>query len=143
MSSGKTPWSPSKAAIARVKDPLPQPNECPYCGSGVSIVHHTKVYNGREFGDWPWLYRCDSDKCDSYVGMHPYTNIPLGTLANAATRVARRAAKEVFTRYWQSNNMTRTDGYAELARRMDINVSDCHFGHFEVEQCEHVIEMLK
>ncbi len=41
--------------------------------------------------DWPWVYICEG--CGSYVGMHPFTDIPLGTLADAATREARKECK--------------------------------------------------
>ena len=88
-----TPWNPSHKAIARVKNPLPVPDSCPYCGDQVEIKEN-KVIFGRNTGEWPWIYQCADDNCDAYVGMHPFTHIPLGTLADQETRERRKAAKD-------------------------------------------------
>ncbi|MBI6550691.1 zinc-finger-containing protein, partial [Xenorhabdus lircayensis] len=80
-----TPCNPNPKAIQRVNDPLTIPTKCRYCCGHVTIAHHTEVFrrilnNSR----WPWLYVCNS--CDARVGMHPGTDIPLGTLADRPTR---------------------------------------------------------
>ena len=129
---GKTPWNPSRRATARVLNPLPAPTVHDACGSSVEIVHHIDVY-GREYSEWPWMYRCA--KCDARVGMHPFTAIPLGTLADKALRDARKANKLPFERLWQERRMTRTEAYALLAAHLGITVNECHFGWFTSEQC--------
>ena len=133
----KTPWNPSRKAAARVKAPLPAPEVCPYCGSPVEIVHHREVY-GRAFSAWPWLYRCaGSPACDSYVGMHPYTAIPLGTLADPATRDARKNCKPAFEALWRGDCsfLTRREAYRALADRLGIPVEQCHFAWFDIAAC--------
>lgn len=132
-----TPWDPSRRAVARVKNPLPVPEKCPHCGSRVWIGPNSRIY-GRPYGDWPWALMCTG--CDSYVGLHPFTGIPLGTLATPEIRRARKAAKEVFNPLWQRGAMTRDQAYAWLASALGIaDVEQCHIGWFDVAQCAAVV----
>lgn len=135
-----TPWNPSRRAVARVKNPLPAPIDCRLCGGEVEIVNNSEIY-GRSYGDWPWAYRCRN--CGAYVGMHPYTAIPLGTLADGATRDARRRAKDVFNPLWQQGSMTRTEAYTWLASHLGVAVAACHIGWFDVEMCEQVVTIIR
>lgn len=137
MNHGKTPWNPSRKATKRVKNPLPVPTECPHCGGACAIVSNAEIY-GREFGEWPWAVRCAG--CKAYVGLHPFTGIPLGTLATAPMRAARKRAKAAFNPLWESGDMTRTEAYHWLAGAMGIaNVEECHIGWFDVAQCDAVV----
>lgn len=133
MSREVTPWNPSRRATARVKDALPAPTICPHCGGEVKLVSNAAIY-GREFGEWPWAFLCGG--CRAYVGLHPFTGIPLGTLATAPMREARQRAKAAFNPLWQSGRMSRTDAYAWLAKEMGIPAAECHIGMFDVAQCE-------
>lgn len=128
----KTPWNPSRRATERVKDPLPAPTCCPYCDGAVEIAGHAEIY-GRVYSDWPWVYRCKS--CGAYVGMHPFTSIPLGTLADKELRHTRVQCKQPFTVVWQSGMMTRDQAYQRLAEHMGMTAAECHFGLFDVKQC--------
>ncbi|HDR9163662.1 TPA: hypothetical protein QDB28_004066 [Burkholderia vietnamiensis] len=129
-----SPWNPSRRATARVKDPLPAPTSCPHCGAVVGIVNNKAIY-GRPYGEWPWAYMCIDARCRSYVGMHPFTSIPLGTLADEATRAARKQAKALFMPLYESGHMTRTEAYAWLAGRLGIALEKCHFGWFSAADC--------
>lgn len=134
-----TPWNPSRRAIKRVKNPLPVPVGCNCCRQGpVEIVRNSVIY-GREYGEWPYAYLCRH--CGAYVGMHPFTAIPLGTLANAGMREARKRAKAVFNPLWQHGGMTRNEAYAWLAAQLGIaDVGYCHIGWFDEAMCERVVE---
>lgn len=139
----KTPWNPSRRATARVRNALPVPTVCPNCGGDVELVSNAMIY-GREYGEWPWAYRCEDDACDSYVGLHPFTGIPLGTLANAATRAARKQAKAAFNPLWEDKRMSRSEAYAWLAKSLGIEtVESCHIGWFDVETCKRVVTAVK
>ena len=82
--------------------------------------------------------------CDSYVGLHPFTGIPLGTLATRPMRDARKQAKAAFNPLWQDGAMTRSDAYAWLAAELSItNVEECHIGWFDVAQCAAVVAAVK
>lgn len=128
----KTPWNPSRRATARVKDPLPAPTVCPHCAGAVQIVHHDDLY-GRAYGEWPWVYQCGI--CKAYVGMHPFTNIPLGTLAGDELRKARQQCKQPFEVLWQSKKLTRDVAYQQLATHLGLTAAECHFGLFNIDQC--------
>lgn len=136
-----TPWNPSRRATARVKNPLPVPDRCPHCGGACTIVNNAEIY-GREFGEWPWAVLCTG--CRAYVGLHPFTGIPLGTLATAPIRKARSEAKAAFQPLWQSGRMSRSDAYAWLAGALGIaKVEECHIGWFDVEQCQAVVRAVQ
>lgn len=131
----------SKAQVARVKNPLPVPTICPHCQSAVERVNNQVIY-GRQFGAWPFAYKCTSAACDSYVGIHPKTDIPLGTLANKAMRAARKAAKSAFMPMWEDRGMDKDSAYAWLADKMGIaEVGHCHIGWFNIEQCNRVVQI--
>jgi len=123
----------SRRALKRVKNPLPIPTACRYCGDSVVLVNNSEIYNGRTYGDWPYAYLCSG--CRAYVGLHPDTDIPLGTLANDQLRKDRNASKAVFHRLKEDRGFSRTLAYQWLAGQMGISVDECHFGWFEHEQC--------
>jgi hypothetical protein len=131
----------SKKAERRVKDRLPIPTSCPHCAGTVAFASNSEVYR-RAYGEWPWIYLCQAESCRAYVGTHPETNLPLGTLATAAMRAARKAAKEQFNALWQGGRMSRTDAYAWLAGALNIPVSACHFGWFNEAQCARALQAL-
>jgi len=135
----KTPWNPSRKAIKRVKNPLPVPTSCHICDSdNVTITENAFVY-GRPFGEWPWLYLCNN--CGAYVGMHKFTNIPLGTLANGLTREARKDAKAFFIPLYEKGYMSRDEAYTWLAGELSIAKAGCHFGWFDIDQCNKAKEV--
>ena len=139
----RTPWTPSRVAIQRVAHPLPIPAECRHCGGAVEIAHNSEVYSAA-FGDWPWLYLCRG--CGAYVGMHPYTNLPLGTLANRAQREARKEVKQLFNALWldaPDRRGARTQAYTWLASRMGLPEAQCHFGQFDEQHCDAAMEILE
>lgn len=134
----KTPSNPSRQAIARVKDPLPAPTVCRHCEGPVTIAPNEHVY-GRPFGDWPWVYICL--ECAAYVGLHPFTAIPLGTLATSPIRAARKRAKTAFNPLWEGEgaSMSRDEAYAWLSDALKIKPAICHIAMFDVDDCERVI----
>jgi hypothetical protein len=139
--NGKSPANPSRTATARVGNPLPAPTTCPHCGGPVKLVENDVIY-GRHYGDWPFAYDCRA--CDAYVGLHPFTAIPLGTLATRAMRDARQQAKAAFNPLWldKKASMSRTEAYAWLAGALGIaDVEQCHIGWFDVAQCKRVVEV--
>lgn len=131
----------SKKAERRVKDRLPIPTSCPHCSGAVAFASNSEVY-GRVYGEWPWIYLCQAQPCRAYVGTHPDTNLPLGTLATAAIRAARKSAKDQFNALWQGGRMSRTEAYSWLAGKLNIPVAACHFGWFDEVQCSSAVKVL-
>ena len=139
----RTPWTPSKIAIQRVKHPIPIPTECRHCGGKVEPVHHTEIYPVA-FGEWPWSYLCRN--CGACVGMHPYTNLPLGTLANKQQREARNSVKKLFNAIWidaPDRRAARTQAYVWLASKMGLTEATCHFGLFDEAHCKAAKKLLE
>lgn len=122
----------SRGALRRVKDCLPVPCSCPYCGGPVTLTSNAAIY-GSEYGRWPYVYLCKP--CDAYVGLHPATDLPLGTLANAQLRNARKTSKSAFHALMERRDMKRGDAYAWLSGRMGIPKAEAHFGMFDLERC--------
>lgn len=123
----------SRRALKRVKNPLPVPTICRYCAGSVELVSNSEIYNGRAYGDWPYAYLCSD--CKAYVGLHPDTDIPLGTLADAQLRKDRNAAKGAFHRVKEKRGFSRSLAYQWLAGKMAIEVGECHFGWFDHSAC--------
>ncbi|MDN7995948.1 DUF3268 family zinc-finger domain-containing protein [Burkholderia multivorans] len=118
MQTTKTPRNPLRSATACVKNSLTARRHARTTAAPVDIVNNSAIY-GREYGEWPWAFLCRS--CRAYVGLHPFTAIPLGTLADGPTREARKRAKAAFNPIWQSGAMSRTDAYVWLARQLGID----------------------
>lgn len=129
----------SAYAVRRVKDRVAYPHICPHCCCSVALVNNRVIY-GRPYGDWPWAYLCSNRACGASVGTHPQTDFPLGTLATAVLREARKRAKNVFNPLWETGLMSRSEAYAALAQELGLGVQACHFGWFDAEQCRRASE---
>lgn len=120
-------------AVKRVSNPLPAPEQCNRCNKMTVLVVNNSTIYGKQYGKWPFAYLCSN--CHSYVGMHPNTFIPLGTLADEVTRAARRDCKVSFESVWKTGLLSRSEAYKWLAQELGISPGDCHFGWFEADVC--------
>lgn len=126
----------SRKALKRVRHRIDTQTTCQYCGSGVELVHNAAIY-GTEYGDWPYAYRCTNvDGCGAHVGLHPDTDLPLGTLATKTVRSKRMSAKRQFRLLQDERGWSRSQAYAWLASAMHLPRTHCHFGFFVTAQCE-------
>lgn len=129
----------SRRALARVTHAIPPPVHCPHCGSDVALTENSAIYNGKSYGTWPYVYQCAP--CDAYVGLHPDTDLPLGTLAKKPLRKARIESKARFFEMCRSNQRSRDTAYAWLADAMGIPHDTCHFGMFDIDQAKQAGEL--
>ena len=113
---------------------------CPYCNEPAELTDSAEIYNGVSYG-MIWLCR----PCHAYVGTHKNskTHAPLGRLANAELREAKKLAHLFFDRLWKSDSMKRKEAYQWLADKLDIPVKSCHIGMFDVEQCNKVVRLCR
>lgn len=127
----------SRASLRRIANPLARPHQCPFCEGEVALDSNDVIYRGKRYGDWPYVYHC-AGECDAYVGLHPNTDVPLGYIADRATRDARKEAKELFFA-WQDlmgyGKKERSKSYQILAEAMGIEIAVCHFAMFDVDMC--------
>lgn len=112
------------------------------CGRHARLVDGVAIYGawakGRDV-EHKRFWRCA--QCDAYVGTHIGTERPLGPLADAPTRAARRRAHAAFDPLWQGlAKGARARAYAWLAKQLGIPGSDCHIGHMDVAMCQRVVE---
>jgi len=111
-------------------DSYPIPNTCPYCNSPVIFTSNAEIY-GRQYGNG-MCYKCTV--CDTYVGVHTGTKIPLGRLADKELRDLKKECHSLFDPIWRENkNITRSEAYKKLAELLKIPVNECHFGWFDKE----------
>ena len=114
--------------------------KCPYCGSIVVLRDSNFVYhNNKNYGK---MWVCSNfPKCDSYVGCHPNTTIPLGRLADRSLRNAKSKAHSAFDPLWKSGLMTRKEAYIWLSAMLNIPQEQCHIGMFDEKTCEKVYKL--
>lgn len=115
--------------------------KCPYCGSKAVLRDSTFVHpNARKTGDKVWVCS-EYPRCDSYVGCHSKTTIPLGRLANKELRELRKRAHQSFDPIWQSGLVSRKEAYAWLCDMLGLTYNSCHLALFGEDQCKKVIEL--
>lgn len=120
---------------------MEKPTKCRYCGNPVVYTSNAEIY-GKEYGNGK-IYLCR--KCRAYVGTHPHSNKPLGTLADAELREYRKEAHFWFDKIWKEPTkiMTRWKAYDWLAKQLGLPKSKTHIGMFEKDICLKVIEISK
>jgi len=119
---------------APLKGNLLPPKICNICESNkITLETNDVIYNGVQYGNYPFIYLCND--CRSYVGIHPNSNSPLGTLANNEMRQARKRVKFKFIEWYMSKGFSRNKAYSILAKELNIPKEECHFGWFDVKKC--------
>lgn len=127
---------------------------CPYCGVMSQLATGATIYAHRpDLGDKSF-YLCAP--CDAYVGCHAGTTQPLGRLANAELRLAKKAAHAAFDPIWKARHaqksaidptykvgMARGGRYKKLANLLGIPVAECHIGMMDVELCKRTVEICR
>lgn len=79
-----------------------KPIRCPYCGSTAILKDASYVYGSKSKGGK--VYVCSRyPECNSYVGVHPGTNIAKGTLADKQLRFKRIQAHQTFDQIWKNH----------------------------------------
>lgn len=120
--------------------------DCSYCGKPANLVTGKVIYPHRRDLAAKKFWQCPGT-CGAWVGCHPGTSQPLGRLANAELRSAKRAAHEVFDPIWWTNgsknkkNRFRSAAYDLLAKALNIPRENCHIGMFDVALCRRTVEV--
>jgi hypothetical protein len=115
---------------------------CPYCDKPAELVDSAVIYQGKSYG---WAYLCKCVNGWAYVGCHKGTKRPLGKLADRELRYWKQRAHEALDPIWKEGLLSRNDTYSWLARQMRTLVigQPCHIGHFNVEQCQEVVDLCR
>lgn len=116
--------------------------KCPYCGANVILKDSKYIYHNNK--DYSKMWVCSRyPKCDSYVGCHKGTTIPLGRLADANLRKSKSEAHTYFDPIWKYGFLSRKEAYEWLSVMLDIPLDSCHIGMFDVNICNEVVELCK
>ena len=96
---------------------------CPAC-RGYIVLRRTR-YGG--------MWACiNYPNCDHLVGCHKRTLQPLGRVADAETRRARRLTHALFDRLWTTRLMHRRAAYAWLRRRFGLPRDEAHIAMMDL-----------
>jgi len=112
-------------------------DKCQYCESGLSIVSGEVIYGPGRYADLRF-YACLP--CKAWVGTHKGTLTPLGTVANAALRRARRDAHAAFDPLWREGRTTRGGAYRWMRRALGLRKHEAHIALFSESQCRALIQ---
>lgn len=111
-----------------------RPTKCNLCGGFVIYTTNDKIY-GKKYGSG-YCYLCT--KCGAYVGTHkPRPKEALGILSNAEMRKMRMSCHGLFDSKWKGKkkgSKIRCQLYEKLADEMGIDLKNCHFGYFNMEE---------
>lgn len=118
--------------------------KCPYCGAEAHLKDASFIYHTTQSKKWGKVWVCDNfPECNSYVGCHEGTEIPLGRLANERLRTLKKEAHRQFDPIWKSGLMSRREAYKWLADMLNIPLDECHIGMFDIKMCQKVIHLCK
>lgn len=113
--------------------------KCPYCGGNAVSTTGKHVYPHRNDLTEKLFYICMP--CLAFVGCHPGTKKPLGTLANSELRKMRLEAHKTFDPIWKEKLMSRTEAYLWLGDK--LNKKEVHIGSSDIELCQQIIKLSK
>lgn len=125
---------------------------CPYCGEPAELLRGSEadelLHRSRRRSDSP-VWACVG--CNACVGCHTGTEMPLGTLADPATRASRVAAHAAFDSLWKQGDapdgetppMTRGAAYDWMAATLGIDPALAHIAALDRYQCEDLCESVQ
>ena len=129
---------------------------CPHCNNTTELVNGRSIYPHRP--DLTPLSFWQCKPCDAYVGCHKrnrvvqYVNadgtvskfksdgtLSMGTPANTILRHKRSAAHDAIDPLWKNGASTRREIYEQLAKHLNISISNCDIAMFNDAQCKATI----
>ena len=114
---------------------------CSYCGDEALLVDGSSIYPHRSDLKDKHFWACFV--CEAWVGVHPGTDNPLGTLARADLRNRRHRCHVIFDQLQKKAGGSRREIYTWLAACMEIDMGICHFGMFDETLCELALQIME
>lgn len=121
--------------------------KCPYCQRSAKFVPGSVVHPDKTAELNRNFWHCAP--CDAYVSAKPLTNEPLGRLANAELRAAKREAHAAMDAVMggrirgnkRKAKRVKDKAFAWLAEQMGIPFAQSCIGLFDVELCNRAVEV--
>ena len=112
---------------------------CSYCGQITILVKGSDIYKkyDKPYSE-KYFYYCED--CDAYVGCHPGTKNPMGTVANRRLRKLRNLSHSYFDKIWKNKYLSRSQAYKWLAAELNIPPKQYHIGMFDEQTCLKAIQ---
>lgn len=112
---------------------------CDYCGCPAEYVDSKVIYRKSYGMMYLWHH------CNTYVGVHDGTDIPLGRLANAQLRYWKKAAHSAFDPLWKYSRFRgcRDAAYRWFSRRMKLPPEETNIGMFDVDKCKEAVQLCR
>lgn len=115
------------------------PTKCNLCGGDVIYTTNDVIY-GKKYGSG-YCYLCTN--CGANVGTHKLEpKKAFGILSNNEMKQMRLKCHHLFDDMWATNK-ERTFMYQKLANALGIDVSQCHFGYFDINMLNKAYEIIK
>lgn len=112
---------------------------CPYCGAHAVLRSSKAVYQGKAKPGRHLFVCARYPLCDSYVGAHEGTLLPMGTLANGDLRNKRIQAHRAFNRLWESGTMKKWQAYRWMQAKFGLCSQQAHIAMFSEYMCDQLI----
>lgn len=123
-----------------------KPTNCNICGCDTVIYTSNKVIYGKEYGSGKCYY-CTN--CGAYVGTHkPRPDEALGLLATKEMRDMKMKCHDLFDATWKNKETrkeqceARNAAYERLAKELNIDINECHFGWFDMDMLDKAYDLL-
>lgn len=113
--------------------------KCPYCKQSANKVPGNVIYPHRPDLAEKQFWLCTP--CDAYVGIDELSGRPLGRLADAPLRAAKRQAHEAFDPLWRFGQVPRRKAYLILAWLLQMDPARTHIGLMNIKECMKVVEL--
>lgn len=125
------------------------PPVCPSCAQPARLVSGNFLFPHLPKFSRAWFWLCGP--CVAWTSCYAGTRRPVGTVADARVREARRAAHEVFDPIWQgwaanegaSREAARRTAYVWLQKELGMTADDCHFAKLGIAECLRVVQLCK
>lgn len=117
---------------------------CKYCGKKTFLTSFF-LRNNKKYAKWKspggnrkLIYVCP--KCGRYVNVHKGTNEPMGFPGDRELRLWRTLTHHVFDQLWNKKG-GRKKSYIWLAKKMKLDIDECHVGMFDEDMCKKAIDI--
>ena len=120
-----------------MSDPAPRCDKC--CKQAV-LTTGAMLYPNRYDLAEKSFWICS--ECGAYVGCHPGTVTPLGSLAGKRTRLARMMAHRAFDVFWKDRGgVSRGRAYRLLAAKLGLE--HIHIGQSGYKRCAMIVRAVR